>query len=49
VLATRSYRQAARRLARIIGQHDGAAAGASALQDFAAQPLSYALWALDPD
>jgi MGT family glycosyltransferase len=38
VLATRSYQQAARRLARIIKQQDGAAIGASALQDFAAQP-----------
>jgi hypothetical protein len=41
VLATRSCQQAARRLARIIGQHDGAANGASALEDYAAQPATW--------
>lgn len=35
VLTTRSYRQAARRLARVIARHDGAANGASALEDYA--------------
>ncbi len=38
VLSTPSYHHAARRLAKIIGQHDGAADGASAVQDCAAQP-----------
>jgi len=38
VLATRSYQQIAGRLARIIGQHDGPATAASALQDLAARP-----------
>jgi UDP:flavonoid glycosyltransferase YjiC (YdhE family) len=38
VLATQSYQQIAGRLARIIGQHDGAVTAASALQDLAARP-----------
>jgi len=40
VLAARSYQQIAGRLARIIGQHDGAATAASEVQDLAARTPS---------